>query len=98
MDEAKLHRPLVRYTQGMSRESLVFITGVLLFLIPNLGIPEDWKYAAYILMSVVLMIVGYSLRHSAFIRRIEREGGERHADSFVEQRGQPEVRPETKYE
>ncbi len=71
----------------MTRESLVFIVGILLFLVPNVGIPEDWKYAVYIFLSVVLMVVGYSLRHAAFIRKIEKEGGERHADSFVEHKG-----------
>ncbi len=70
----------------MTRESLVFITGIVLFLVPNLGIPDDWKYFFYIGLSIVLMIAGYSLRHSAFLRRIEKDTGERHADSFVEQK------------
>ncbi len=70
----------------MSRESSVFILGILLFLVPNLGIPDEWKYAFYIGTAVALMVVGYSLRHAAFIRRIEKENGERHTDSFVEQR------------
>ncbi len=70
----------------MSRESLVFIVGILLFLVPNLGIPDEWKYAVYIGMAIILMVIGYSLRHAAFIRRIEKENGERRADSFVEQK------------
>jgi hypothetical protein len=71
----------------MTRESVVFLTGIVLFLVPNLGIPEDWKYAIYIGLSIILMIVGYMLRHAAFIRRIERSNGELHTDSFVEQKG-----------
>lgn len=74
----------------MTRESVVFLTGIILFLVPNLGIPDDWKYATYIGLSIVLMIVGYMLRHAAFIRRIERGNGELHTDSFVEQKGTSE--------
>lgn len=73
----------------MTRESIVFVLGILLFLVPNLGLPEDWKYAFYIGASIILMVVGYSLRHAAFIRRIERENGERQTDSFVEQKVTP---------
>jgi hypothetical protein len=75
----------------MTRESVVFLTGIILFLVPNLGIPEDWKYATYIGLSIILMIVGYMLRHAAFIRRIERSNGELHTDSFVEQKGTTET-------
>ena len=78
----------------MTRESLVFIIGILLFLVPNLGIPEDWKYYFYILISILLMVVGYSLRHRAFLRRIENEAGERQTDSFVEQTAKPDLSEE----
>lgn len=75
----------------MTRESVVFLAGIILFLVPNLGIPEAWKYVIYIGLSVILMIVGYMLRHAAFIRRIERSNGELHSDSFVEQKGNTET-------
>lgn len=87
MDEWQGELFLMLYTHTMTRESLVFVVGILLFLVPNIGIPEEWKYACYIGMSVLLMVVGYGLRHAAFIRRIEKEGGEQHADSFVEHKG-----------
>lgn len=68
----------------MSRESIVFTLGILFLVIPNLGIPENWKFYFYMLAGVVLVVVGYSLRRSSFFRSIEKENGEQGTDSFVE--------------
>jgi len=71
----------------MTRESIVFILGIFIFLLPHIGIPEDWKVYAYSTAGILLMMVGYSLRQRAYIRSIEKEDGERDTDSFVENIG-----------
>ena len=68
----------------MSRESIVFIFGIFIIIVPHLGIPEDWKRYFFTAVGVVLMIIGYLLRRAAYLRRIEHHEGERRADSFVE--------------
>ena len=71
----------------MTRESIVFFLGIVVFILPHLGIPETWKMYAYGFSGVVLMIVGYWLRQRAYIRSIQKANGERDADSFVESNG-----------
>jgi len=68
----------------MSRESTVILFGIALFFIPHLGIPEAWR--AYFIsgIGVLLLLVGYSLRRSAFHRRLEMSAEERGSDSFME--------------
>ena len=68
----------------MSREGIILITGVILTIIPYLGVPSDWKRIATVLLGALLIIVGYSLRRRAYLRSIETETGERHAEAFVE--------------
>ena len=68
----------------MSRESLVLLLGVIIFFTPALVIPETWKVYVTSGAGVLLVIVGYMLRRSAYLRRIERDGGVRETDSFVE--------------
>jgi uncharacterized membrane protein len=71
----------------MSRESIVFTLGILLLVIPSLGIPETWKLYFFIGAGVILVFVGFSLRRSAYLRSIKKENGEQGTDSFAEQRG-----------
>lgn len=68
----------------MTKESLVLLLGIVVFFIPRSGIPEEWQ--KYILYGAgfLLVVVGYLLRHKAYLRRIERANGERATDSFVE--------------
>jgi uncharacterized membrane protein len=73
----------------MSREGIVVISGVLLTVVPYLGVPSDWKRTATVALGVLLIIVGYSLRRSAFLRSIETHTGERRADAFVESATSP---------
>jgi len=68
----------------MSRESIVFVVGIVVIIVPHLGIPEDWKLYFFTGVGVLLMIIGYLLRRSAYLRSIEHHEGERRADSFVE--------------
>ncbi len=68
----------------MSRESLVILLGLLVLFTPSLGIPSDWKTYSLIVIGVVLVVVGYSLRRSMYLRTLERSDGERANDVFVE--------------
>ena len=68
----------------MSRESIIFVVGVLVILLPHLGVPDNWKAYIFTGLGVLLMILGYSLRRTAYLRSLEHKEGERRADSFVE--------------
>ena len=68
----------------MSKETFVFIAGLLLILTPYLGIPETWTRIFIVVMGIVLVIVGYSLRRAVYLSRLDRGNGERGNDSFVE--------------
>ena len=86
---------------AMSRESLVFLFGLIVFFTSFLGVPSDYKKTIFTVSGAVLMIAGYSLRRSAFLRSLENGSGERKADAFVESMGAPsstERSPETRDE
>ncbi|MFM2381483.1 MAG: hypothetical protein RLZZ76_250 [Candidatus Parcubacteria bacterium] len=68
----------------MSKESLVFTLGLLLLIIPHLGVPETWKTYFFIFSGVLLVVAGYRLRRASYLRSIEKEHGVRSTDSFVE--------------
>ena len=68
----------------MSRESIVFILGILVVIVPYLGVPEQWKLYFFVAAGVLLMVIGYSLRRASYLRSLEHQEGERRADSFVE--------------
>lgn len=68
----------------MSRESLVLVIGLLLIFVPVIGVPAEWKQYVIIGMGILLVILGYSLRRSSYLRRIDRGGGESGSDSFTE--------------
>lgn len=68
----------------MSRESLVVVLGFLLIFVPFLGVLNFYKTYATVAIGIALVLVGYGLRRSRYLRRIERGNGERGNDSFVE--------------
>lgn len=68
----------------MTKETLVFLFGILLIIIPFLGIPEEWRYYAVTVMGVLLTFIGYELRRRTYLSRIDKGNGERGNDSFVE--------------
>ncbi len=68
----------------MSKETLVFFTGILLMIVPFLGIPEQWRIGIVVFLGAVLILTGYGLRRTVYLRHIERGNGERATDSFVE--------------
>ncbi|MCA9365690.1 hypothetical protein KC723_02250 [Candidatus Kaiserbacteria bacterium] len=68
----------------MSRETLVFLIGLVIVFVPVAGIPEDWKVYILSTAGAILMIIGYFLRRSEYYRRIDHGNGERGTDSFIE--------------
>lgn len=76
---------MVGYTAVvMSKETLVFFVGIVLTLVPFLGIPEDWKKYTIVVVGILLILVGYLLRRSLYYLRIDYGNGERGDDAFVE--------------
>jgi uncharacterized membrane protein len=68
----------------VTKETFVFIAGILLTLLPFLGIPLVWRQYLIFGIGVLLIIAGYILRRQIFLERIDRGNGERGNDSFVE--------------
>lgn len=68
----------------MSKETLTFLFGIALLLVPFLGIPEEWRQYIIAAIGALLVFIGYALRRDVFLRRIEKQNGERATDSFVE--------------
>ncbi len=71
----------------MSRESVIFLLGFMVIVMPHIGVPADWKMYFYIVAGLLCMWCGYSLRRSAYLRSIEERNGERQTDSFTEHVG-----------
>ena len=68
----------------MTKETLVFFAGIVLVLVPFLGIPELWRQYLIIGLGTLLILTGYALRRALYLSRIDRGNGERGTDSFVE--------------
>lgn len=68
----------------MTKETTVFIFGILLTIIPFLGIPELWRQYSVFGIGVVFIFIGYVLRRSVYLSNIDNGDGERGTDSFVE--------------
>lgn len=68
----------------MSKETLVFFIGIILTLVPFLGVPENWKQYAVATLGAFLVVVGYFLRRALYYTRIDHGNGERGDESFVE--------------
>ena len=68
----------------MSRESFVFILGLVVGATSFLGIPGEWKRWVFVIAGLLIAVIGYQLRRAAFFRSIETPHGEKHADAFVE--------------
>lgn len=70
----------------MSSESFVFVAGLLVLIVPFLGIPNAYDRWIFLALGFGIAAVGYRLRRSAYFRSIETPHGERRADAFVESR------------
>ena len=67
----------------MSKETLVFIFGILLTVIPFLGIPEVWRQYGVVVIGILLILIGYAIRRRVYLDQIDNDG-ERTTDSFIE--------------
>jgi hypothetical protein len=68
----------------MSKETLVFISGILLTIVPFLGVPELWRQYGVLGIGILLILIGYALRRRVYLDRIDIGDGQRGTDSFVE--------------
>lgn len=68
----------------MSRESLIFIFGLLVFVSPFIGIPRNIKDIGLMALGAGVMFFGFTLRRAAFLRSIENSHGERKDETFAE--------------
>lgn len=68
----------------MSKETLVFVIGCIVFFTPFLGVPGHYKKWLLVSLGIILVIIGYSQRRQAFLRSFEHTLGERKSDVFVE--------------
>lgn len=68
----------------MSKETLVFIFGIILTIIPFIGVPLVWRQYAIVSIGVLLILIGYVLRRRVYINQLNLGNGERGTDSFVE--------------
>ena len=68
----------------MTKETLVFIFGIFLVVIPFLGVPEEWRYWGVTALGALLIFIGYSLRRKTYLREIDKGNGERGNNSFIE--------------
>jgi hypothetical protein len=68
----------------MSKETFVFIAGILLTIVPFLGVPESWRQYTIGGIGLILILVGYFLRRRLYYNRLDKGNGERGADTFIE--------------
>ena len=68
----------------MSKETLVFISGILLTVIPFMGIPHAWRQYTVFGIGIVLILSSYILRRRVYLHRFDKGNGECGTDSFVE--------------
>lgn len=81
---------LTLFSFNVSRESLVFVLGLLVFVAPLIGVPPNWKDYALIAIGALLVLIGLSLRRSSYYRKIRRSDNESGSDFFVE--SSPDIR------
>ena len=68
----------------MSKGTIAFLLGIILILLPYMGIPSLWKQYAYVALGIVLVLLGYGLRRAQYFREIDNGNGERGGETFVE--------------
>ena len=68
----------------MTKGTFIFLLGLLLIVLPYLGIPETWKQYLYIGLGILLVLIGYMLRRAQYLIDIDRGNGERGGETFVE--------------
>jgi hypothetical protein len=60
------------------------LLGLIVAFLPSFGVPSDWKVLVQVAAGALLVLVGYSLRRSMYLRTIDKGNGERGTDAFLE--------------
>lgn len=68
----------------MSKGTTVFLLGMVLVVLPYLGIPSVWKQYAFVGVGSLLLVLGYMIRRAQYLSDIDSGNGERGDDTFVE--------------
>lgn len=58
-----------------------------------MGVPPEWKEYLMLAVGTLLIVIGFSLRRSAYHHKIDRGNGEIGTDSFVESLMEREINP-----
>jgi uncharacterized membrane protein len=68
----------------MTKGTAIFLLGLLVIILPALGVPMAWKQIAFVVMGVIMLGIGYSLRRAQYLATLEHDGVVRTAETFVE--------------
>lgn len=68
----------------MTKGTAIFLLGLLVIILPTLGIPLVWKQIAFAVMGIIMLGIGYSLRRAQYLATLEHDGVLRTAETFVE--------------
>lgn len=68
----------------MRKAMIVSVTGIVLILLPYLGIPELFQQYLTVGSGVLMLIFGYLFMRDEMLRRSDLGNGERGSDSYVE--------------
>ncbi|MCU0678326.1 MAG: hypothetical protein MUF19_01915 [Candidatus Pacebacteria bacterium] len=68
----------------MTKGTAIFLLGLLVIILPALGVPMAWKQIAFVIMGIIMLGIGYSLRRAQYLATLEHDGVVRTAETFVE--------------
>lgn len=68
----------------MTKGTVVFLSGLLLVVLPFLGIPAPWKLYATVSLGGLLALCGYLIRRQQYLAEIRKYSEE---DTFMETTG-----------
>lgn len=68
----------------MTKGTLIFLFGIILVVLPYLGIPTSYKMIISITLGVFLILLGYALRRGEYLATLDDENDMRTSDTFVE--------------
>ncbi len=68
----------------MTKGTAIFLLGLLVIILPALGVPMAWKQIAFVIMGITMLGIGYSLRRAQYLATLEHDGVVRTAETFVE--------------
>jgi|GEM_PF-1312416 len=78
----------------MSKEVTIIALGIWVLIVPNLGIPGDWRTALLVLSGLATAIIGFLLRGESLAR-----GTRPHAHNHFIESAQPSpMQPHTNHE